>query len=160
MFRRGFVPGHDRGRVLVDVAVMLADGGETISDIDVLRHQSGVLGPVASPPTVWRALDEVTPARLRKIATARARVRRHVWAQLPQGVPASKVAGTDLADVIVLDVDATIVIVHSEKEQTAPDVQAHVRVSPDRRVVRLRSWSSAVPGSGLTRGATGSMPSC
>ncbi len=56
----------------VDVAVMLADGGEAIADIDVLRHQSSVLGPVASPSTVWRTLDEVTPARLKKIATARA----------------------------------------------------------------------------------------
>nr|WP_169701942.1 IS1380 family transposase [Janibacter terrae] len=119
MSRRGFVPGHDRGRVLVDVAVMLADGGEAISDIDVLRHQSGVLGPVASPPTVWRALDEVTPGGSRKITTARARARRRVWAQLPQGVPASKVAGSDLADVIVLDVDATVVIAHSEKENAA-----------------------------------------
>ena len=119
MSRRGFVPGHDRGRVLTDVAVMLADGGEAISDIDVLRHQTAVLGPVASPPTVWRSLDEVTPARRKKIATARARVRRRVWAQLPQGVPASKVAGTDLADVIVLDVDATVVIAHSEKENAS-----------------------------------------
>ena len=52
--RRSFTPRHDRGRVLVDVAVMLADGGEAIADIDVLRHQSQVLGPVASAPTVWR----------------------------------------------------------------------------------------------------------
>ncbi|WP_235735619.1 hypothetical protein [Nocardioides alcanivorans] len=93
MARRSFIPIHDRGRVLVDGAVMLAYGGEAIADIDALRHQSGVLGPGASPPTVWRALDEVTPARLNKIATARARVRRHVWAQLPDGVPASRVAG-------------------------------------------------------------------
>ena len=64
--RRGFVPRHDRGRVLVDVAVMLAGGGEAIADIDVLRHQEQVLGPVASAPTVWRALDELTPARLDK----------------------------------------------------------------------------------------------
>ena len=76
MARRNFTPGHDRGRVLVDVAVMLADGGEAIADIDVLRHQGGVLGPVASPPTVWRTLDEVTAGRLKKIAAARARVRR------------------------------------------------------------------------------------
>ena len=74
MTRGSFVPVHDRGRVLVDVAVMLADGGEAIADIDVLRHQSGVLGPVASAPTVWRALDEVTQGRLKKIAVARARV--------------------------------------------------------------------------------------
>jgi len=76
--RRTFTPVHDRGRVLVDVAVMLADGGEAIADIDVLRHQAQVLGPVASPATVWRALDELTPAALKRIDKARARVRRHV----------------------------------------------------------------------------------
>lgn len=119
MVRRNFVPGHDRGRVLTDVAVMLADGGEAIADIDVLRHQSSVLGRVASAPTVWRALDEVTPGRLKKTQNARARVRRQVWSQLPDGVPASKVAGTDLDDLIVLDTDATIVISHSEKENAA-----------------------------------------
>lgn len=119
MARDGFVPGHDRGRVLADVAVMIADGGEAISDIDVLRHQSQVLGPVASVPTVWRTLGEVTPARVKKLQAARARVRRHVWAQAPEGVPASAVAGADLGDVVVLDVDATIVLAHSEKQDAA-----------------------------------------
>ncbi|HET7174356.1 MAG TPA: transposase [Nocardioidaceae bacterium] len=119
MARRSFAPVHDRGRVLVDVAVMLADGGEAIADIDVLRHQAGVLGPVASPPTVWRTLDEATPGRLKRIAAARARVRRHVWAQLGDGAPASRVAGVDLGETIVLDVDATIVVAHSEKENAA-----------------------------------------
>ncbi len=121
MTRRNFNPGHDRGRVLSDVAVMLADGGEAIADIDVLRHQSSVLGPVASPPTVWRTLDEVTPGGLKKIQNARARVCRHVCAQLSGGVPASRVAGTALDDdLIVLDTDATIVVSHSEKENAAP----------------------------------------
>jgi hypothetical protein len=121
MARRSFTPGHDRGRVLADVAVMLADGGEAIGDIDVLRHQAGVLGPVASAPTVWRALDEVTPVKLRKVQAGRARVRRHLWSQLPDGVPASKVAGTDLGPgVVVLDVDATVVVAHSEKENASP----------------------------------------
>ena len=120
MARRSFVPVHDRGQVLSDVAVMLADGGEAIADIDVLRHQGEVLGPVASPPTVWRILDGVTPGRAKKIAAARARVRRRVWSLVPGGVPASKVAGTDLGDTVVLDVDATIVVAHSEKEQAAP----------------------------------------
>ncbi|MCW2690775.1 MAG: family transposase [Mycobacterium sp.] len=118
--RRSFTPRHDRGRVLVDVAVMLGDGGEAIADIDVLGHQSQVLGPVASAPTVWRTLDELTPARLKRIDSARARVRRHVWSQLPDGWPASTVAGTDLGEVVVLDVDATIVVSHSEKENAAP----------------------------------------
>src|SRR5680860_149627 len=120
---RSFAPVHDRGRVLVDVAVMLADGGEAICDIEVLRHQAPVLGPVASAPTVWRALDELTPAAMKRIQTARARVRRHVWTQLATseaGLPVSKVAGTDLGEVVVLDVDATIVVAHSEKELAAP----------------------------------------
>ena len=54
--RRGFTPGHDRGQVWVDVAMMLTAGGEAIADIDTLRHQGGLLGPVASAPTVWRVL--------------------------------------------------------------------------------------------------------
>jgi hypothetical protein len=48
MARRSFVPVHDRGRVLSDVAVMLGDGGEAISDIDVLRHTP----PRGLPPTL------------------------------------------------------------------------------------------------------------
>jgi hypothetical protein len=80
--RRSFRPVHDRGQVLVDLAVLLADGGEAIADIDVLRHQGQVLGPVASAPTVWRALDQLTHAAMRRVERARARVRRHVWAQL------------------------------------------------------------------------------
>ena len=118
--RRGFTPGHDRGRVLVDLATMVTAGGEAIADIDTLRHQQGVLGSVASPPTAWRALDELTPAALKRIATARAKTRTRVWGLIPGGVPASKVAGAALpTDVIVLDVDATIVRVHSEKENAA-----------------------------------------
>jgi hypothetical protein len=116
--RRGFVPGHDRGRVLVDVATMITAGGEAIADIDTLRHQQEVLGPVASPPTVWRALDELTSASLKRVAKARAATRARVWDLIPGGLPASAVAGTTLpADLVVLDVDATIVIAHSEKEQ-------------------------------------------
>lgn len=120
MVRRDFNSGHERGRVAADVAVLLADGGEAIADIDVLREQAGVLGPVASPPTVWRTLGEVTAGRLKKIAKARARVRRHVWAQVLDRLAASRVAGTELDDdLIVLDVDATIVVSHSEKENAA-----------------------------------------
>ena len=70
---------------------------------------------------MWRALDELTPAALRRVEKARARVRRHVWAQLAAGggLPASRVAGTDLGETVVLDVDATLVTVHSEKESAA-----------------------------------------
>jgi hypothetical protein len=114
--RRGFSPGHDRGRVWVDVATMLVAGGEAIADIDTLRHQTALLGPVASAPTVWRTLDESSPAALTRAEKARAQTRRRVWALLPR-LPGSKVAGADLGDVVVLDVDATLVTAHSEKEQ-------------------------------------------
>jgi hypothetical protein len=117
--RRGFVPGHDRGQVLVDVATMLAGGGEAIADIDTLRHQEEVLGSVASAPTVWRALDELTPARLKRVEKARARTRARVW-ELAGGPPAARAAGRTLdSDLVVLDVDATIVVAHSEKENAA-----------------------------------------
>jgi hypothetical protein len=116
--RRWFSPVHDRGQVWVDVATMLTAGGEAISDIDTLRHQAPLLGPVASAPTVWRTLDEVTPAALARVEKARAKVRCHVWSLLSQP-PASKVAGIDLGEVVVLDVDATLVTAHSEKEQAA-----------------------------------------
>ena len=116
--RRGFIPVHDRGQVLVDVATVLAAGGEAIGDIDTLRHQA-VWGPVASPATVWRALDEVTPAALARIRKARAKARRRVWELLPDRVPASAAAGADLGETVVLDVDATLVTAHSEKEQAA-----------------------------------------
>ena len=133
--RRGFLPGHDRGRVWVDVATMLTAGGEAIADIDTLRHQEGLLGPVASAPTVWRTLDEATPVALARVERARAKVRRHVWGLLPQ-LPASPVAGADLGEVVVLDVDATLVTTHSEMEQARRDVQGQLRFPPDRRLVR------------------------
>jgi hypothetical protein len=124
--RRSFSPSHDRGRVLVDVAVMLAGGGEAIADIETLRHQQQVLGPVASPPTVWRALDELSQARLRRVEKARAATRGHVWAQLPGGrPPAATVAGRGRDDR------------GRAFGEAAGDahVQEHIRVPPDRGVV-------------------------
>jgi hypothetical protein len=114
--RRGFAPGHDRGQVWVDVATMLIAGGEAIADIETLRHQAGLLGPVASAPTVWRTLDEAGPATFGRVEKARAQIRRQVWGLLSV-LPVSKVAGTDLGEVVVLDVDATLVTAHSEKDQ-------------------------------------------
>ncbi len=57
--RRGFVPVHDRGRVLVDLAVSIADGVEIISGIGGLGESAELYGPVASVPTAWRCLDEI-----------------------------------------------------------------------------------------------------
>jgi len=119
---------HDPGRVLTDVAVMIADGGECISDIATLSDQPGVFGPVASDSTCWRVLDAVTDADLAAIDAARAATREVVWAQRAEAtgtaLPASLVAGAPLLArdgraVLVIDEDATLVIAHSEKEQAA-----------------------------------------
>lgn len=119
---------HDPGRVLVDLAVMIADGGETISDIATLADQVAVFGPVASDSTCWRVLNSITSTDLAAIVAARAAARAVVWAQRAeatgQALPASLVAGAPLLDrqgrpVLVIDDDATIVVTHSEKEQTA-----------------------------------------
>ncbi len=56
--------GHDPGRVLVDVAVAVADGAETISDVQALGAQPGLHGQVASTATIWRVLDGVDAAVL------------------------------------------------------------------------------------------------
>jgi hypothetical protein len=136
--RRGFVPVHDRGRVLADVATMIAAGGEAIADIDILRHQRDVLGAVASAPTAWRCLDELTQASLARIEKARATTRARVWSLIPGGLPASKVAGTALpADLVVLDVDATIVVAHSEKEQATRTFKKTFGYHPVRREALL-----------------------
>jgi len=100
--------GHDRGRVLVDLAVMLADGGETITDLGVLRDQPQLFGEVASLATAWRTLDAVDDAALARIGVARAQARRRAWA-----------AGAD-PGFYVIDIDATLVDAHSEKERAAP----------------------------------------
>jgi hypothetical protein len=100
--------GHDRGQVLIDVAVMIADGGDAISDLAVLRDQPDLFGEVASTPTAWRTLEAVDAATLERIAVARAEARRRVWA-----------AGAD-PGFYVIDFDGTLITAHSEKEGAAP----------------------------------------
>jgi hypothetical protein len=108
---------------------MIADGGEAISDIATLGDQAALFGPVASDSTCWRVLDSLIPAQIAGVAGARARARALVWAQRAEvtgaSLPASRVADRELVDaagraVLVIDLDATIVIAHSDKEQAAP----------------------------------------
>ena len=67
--------GHDRGQVLLDMAVAIADGATTFSDLRVLRDQPGLFGEVASVPTTWRAVEATDSAALERIAAARAEAR-------------------------------------------------------------------------------------
>jgi hypothetical protein len=100
--------GHDRGRVLADMAVMLCDGGETITDLRVLRDQPDLFGEVASTSTAWRTLDAIGPVELDAIAAARLAARRRAWG-----------LGMD-PGFYVIDIDATLVNSHSEKQHAAP----------------------------------------
>jgi hypothetical protein len=100
--------GHDRGEVLCDLAVAIADGSETISDLATLRDQPDLFGSVASHATVWRTLAAVDDDVLERIKMARAEARANAWA-----------AGAD-PGFYVIDIDATLVNAHSDKEQAAP----------------------------------------
>lgn len=117
--RRG---AHDPGRVAVDLAVMLADGGEAISDLAVLRDQVDLFGPVASDPTAWRLLSDMDGGVLDRLRDARAAARELAWAQRVEtrgGLPQATAAGQPVPG-LVLDVDASIVLCHSEKESATP----------------------------------------
>ncbi|MEU3521628.1 IS1380 family transposase [Streptomyces sp. NPDC006654] len=112
---------HSPGRIAVDLAVMLADGGEAITDLALLRDQADVFGPVTSTPTAWRLLAGIDPAALAALRAARAAAREVAWMQAADtspGIPAAHAGGRDLAG-LVLDIDATLVTCHSEKEQAA-----------------------------------------
>ncbi|MGW9027655.1 IS1380 family transposase [Streptomyces sp. NPDC055722] len=114
--------GHDPGRITTDLAVMLADGGEAIADLAVLRDQAEVFGSVASTPTAWRLLADVDERALASLRSARATAREVAWlqaAETGEGIPAARAAGRMLPG-LVLDLDATLVACHSEKEAAAP----------------------------------------
>lgn len=115
---RGRVVVHERGRVLTDAAAMVLAGGEALSDMKALRSQNPLTGVVASTPTLWRTVNTMSPAVITGIDAARAKVRAGVWRRVT--IPASRVAGTDLGGRVVLDVDATLVAAHSQKEKAAP----------------------------------------
>jgi hypothetical protein len=100
---------HDPGAILRDLAVMLADGGDCLSDIAVLRGQQDLFGAVASDSTVWRVLASIADAHLAALRGARADARAHAWN-----------AGATPKGELVLDFDATLVTSYSEKEGAAP----------------------------------------
>ena len=113
--RPGFLPLHDRGRVFTDLAVVLADGGHRIGDIAVLRDQADLFGSVASMPTAWRCLNEITPSALGRIDAARAQTRQRVWELIVARhgrLPPSRTCYGDLGKVVVVRLDASIVIAH------------------------------------------------
>ncbi|MCA1698485.1 MAG: IS1380 family transposase [Actinobacteria bacterium] len=98
---------HDPGRVLRDVAVMLADGGDCVTDMAAYEGQERLFGARASETTTQRVLKSIDERLLDRIRTARAAARARVWD-----------AGAR-PDTITLNIDATLVTAHSDKERAA-----------------------------------------
>jgi hypothetical protein len=100
---------HDPGRVVRDLAVMLADGGDCLSDLRAVREQQPLFGAVASDATAFRVIDAIAadPGLLDALRAARARARERAW---QAGVAPGR---------IIIDADATLICAHSEKDGAA-----------------------------------------
>jgi Transposase DDE domain group 1 len=107
---KAFPAVHLPGRVLADLAVMIADGGDALAHLATLRDQDKLFGAVASEATAWRAVERVDEAHLDRLRAVRAATRERAW---------RAGAGPDVAAVLVIDIDATITIAHSEKANAA-----------------------------------------
>ncbi len=106
------LPVHDRGKVLTQAMLMLAGGGESCADIEALRAQERLFGAVPSDSTLYRTFRQITPATLGRLWDAIAEVRAQVW---------RRSSVTNTTGPVVLDIDATLVEIHSEnKAGTAP----------------------------------------
>lgn len=111
---------HDPGKVLLELATAVALGGDCAADLALVRAQPGLFGPVASDPTVSRlvgALADDVGAALVAIRTARAQARQVVWARRRPlaGRPGSRDGGQ-----VIVDLDSTLVIAHSDKQGAQP----------------------------------------
>jgi hypothetical protein len=108
---------HDPGKVVLDLAVAVALGGDCLADAGVLRAEPAPFGPVASDPVISRLISLLAadaPAALTAIGRARATARERAWQLAGQSAP-----GAD-GELIVMDIDATLVTAHSDKERAAP----------------------------------------
>ncbi|UQE75250.1 IS1380 family transposase [Gordonia sp. PP30] len=110
---------HDPGKIVADLAVSLVAGGDCLADLATLRGRNEVFGPVASDPTVSRLIADLAKspaAAIAAIAGARATARSRVWTLLGGHAPN---AGIDAATPLIIDLDATLVTAHSDKESAA-----------------------------------------
>jgi hypothetical protein len=108
---------HDPGKIVADLAAALALGGDCLADIAVLREQPDLAGPVASDPVVSRLVSTLAaegPRALKAVRAARAAARERAWALAGDAAP-----GAD-GGLVTVDLDATIVIAHSEKQEASP----------------------------------------
>ncbi len=108
---------HGPGKIITDLAVALALGGDCLADIAMLRAQPDLFGPVASDPVVSRLVTRLAasaPRALKAIRAARASARQRAWELAGEVAPAAD------GGLVTVDIDATIVTACSEKEQAMP----------------------------------------
>jgi hypothetical protein len=106
------LPLHDRGKVLIQMALMLAGGGESCADIEHLRLQGELFGSVPSDTTVFRSFHEIGASTRKNLSVSLALVREKIW---------DRAGLLDGEGPVVLDIDASLVEIHSEnKEGAAP----------------------------------------
>lgn len=111
---------HDPGKIVLDLAISIAIGGNCAADLAQLRCEPGVFGNVASDPTVSRlvgVLAQDAPHALAAIAAARAEARRAVWKLAGHTAPDHD---RSAARALVIDLDASLVDAHSDKEHACP----------------------------------------
>ncbi len=112
---------HNPGKILTDLALSLATGGDFVSDIDRLRNQPEVYGRIASDPTISRlftVLSQMQPEKaLVVINKVRAASRAHVWAAAGEDSP---IHGVSRKNPLIIDLDASLVNSHSEKDDARP----------------------------------------
>jgi Transposase DDE domain group 1 len=127
---------HDPGKIIADLAAALALGGDCLADIAVLRDQPELAGPVASDPVVSRLVKNLAadgPRALKVIRAARAAARERAWALAGDAAPGA-------GGPVTIDLDATIVIAHSEKEQARPTWKKTFGFHP------MTAWADHGPG--------------
>ena len=110
---------HRPGPLVGSLAVMLAAGGEHVSDLDMLRSSPGVFGPVASNATMSRFFDRTgqNPAGFAHgFETLTRALRSRVWESAGERNPALRATP---AEPLIIDLDATLVTSHSDKENVA-----------------------------------------
>ncbi len=111
---------HDRGRVIRDLAVMLADGGDCLADLRAVSDQAALFGSTASPSTAFRVIDRIagTSGLLNALRGAHARARERVWELV--GAP----------ERFTIDLDATLITAHSDKDRAAGTFKGGYGFSP------------------------------
>jgi Transposase DDE domain group 1 len=108
---------HSPGKIVTDLAVAVALGGDCLADVAMLRAQPELFGPAASDPVVSRLVTRLAadaPRALKAIRAARAAARARAWELAGDAAPG---AGGGL---VTVDIDATIVTSCSDKEQATP----------------------------------------